>query len=70
MSYGPSVAAIRRRADASTENLVRRLKREEPMDVADGRPLEPELVINLGTARALGLTVPPSVLRRAAEVIQ
>jgi putative ABC transport system substrate-binding protein len=70
MSYGPSLAAMRRRADASAENLVRRLEHEEPMDVEAGRPLEPELVINLGTARALGITVPPSVLRRAAEVIQ
>jgi ABC transporter substrate binding protein len=69
MSYGPSAPTMRRRAGASMDALVRRLKRQEPSEGTPEPASGPELVLNLRTARALALTIPPSVLERAAEVL-
>jgi putative ABC transport system substrate-binding protein len=67
MTYGPDELAIFRRAAYYVDRL---LKGTKPMDLPVERPSKFELVLNLKTAKALGLTIPLSLLFQADEVIQ
>ena len=67
LSYGPSVFDLVRRAAGYVDKILGGAK---PSDLPVERPSRLQLVINLKTAKALGLTIPPSLLGRADEIIQ
>ena len=67
MSYGPNFPALFRRTAALVDKVLRGTK---PAEIPVEQPTKIDLVINLKTANALGLEVPPTLLARADEVIE
>jgi len=67
LSYGPDIADNCRRAATYADRILRG---EKPGDLPVQFPTKFEMVLNLKTAKALGLNVPPSILVSATEVIE
>lgn len=67
MTYGPSGRDLWRRAAAYVDKI---LKGTKPADLPIVQPMKFDLVLNLKTAQALGLTIPPTLLFQADEVLR
>ena len=67
MAYGPNLADLYRRTATYVDKILTGAK---PADLPVEQPTKFEIVVNLRTAKALGLTIPPSILIRADQVIE
>jgi putative ABC transport system substrate-binding protein len=67
MSYGPSLSAVYGRAAGFVDKI---LKGAQPASLPAEQPTKFELIINLGTAKTLGLEIPPGLIARADKVIE
>ena len=67
MTYGPSLSEMSRRAAAYVDRILRGAR---PGDLPVELPTKFELVVNQKAAAALGITLPPSIVARASEIIE
>ena len=67
LSYGPDVEAIFRQCTGYVDKILRGAK---PSDLPIQQPTKIDLIVNLKIAKTLGITIPPSILARADEVIE